>query len=343
MGIEVRGHARGSGRRGRALALSLFLAVVVGATSEAQLPLGLQRFDGGRFTVAAAPHDETLARSLLAAALRSDTFPWLPRPSAAVLVVIAPDRRRFVELIGPHAPEYGAAIAIPSEQRIVMQGSRAGSDAGDPLQVLRHELAHLALHEAMGELPPRWFDEGYASLTAGEWGREQVIVTNLALAWRGFPTLDALDSAFMGGSSRASGAYALSHRAVVELAAMDPQRGLELFFRYWRDTRSFDLAIREAYNMTQGQFEERWKRNTRRRYGALSIFADLTIAALILLVLLIPLHLARRKRDKERLTRMAAVEAAVDAKEQSDAIEALLRSVGTQEDSTDERRGLTES
>jgi len=313
------------------------------ATAGAQMPLGMQGFEEGRFTIAAAPHDAPLARSLLAAAVRSDSFPWLPRPTAPVLVVIAPDRRRFAELIGPHAPEYGAAIAIPSEQRIVMQGSRAGSDAGDPLQVLRHELAHLALHEAMGDLPPRWFDEGYASLSAGEWGREQVIVTNLALAWRGFPSLDALDSAFMGGSARASGAYALAHRAVVELAALDQQRGLELFFRYWRDTRAFDLAIRRAYNVTQAQFEERWRRNTRRRYGALSIFADLTMGALILLILVVPLQLARRKRDRERLASMVAVEAASEAKEQADAIEALLRSVGTQEDSKDEKRGLTES
>ena len=95
--------------------------------------------------------------------------------------------------------------------------------------------------------------------------------------------------------------------------------------------------------MTQGQFEERWRRNTRRRYGALSIFADLTIGALILVILLVPLHFARRRRDRERLTRMAAVEAATEAKEQSDAIEALLKSVSPQEDSSDGRRGLTES
>ena len=337
------GHARGSGQRGRALALSLFLAVATSATVEAQLPLGLQRFDRGRFTIAAAPHDETLAHSLLASATQRDTFPWLPRPAARVLVVIAPDRQRFAELIGPNAPEYGAAIAFPDEQRIVMQGSRAGSDAGDPLLVLRHELAHLALHEAMGSLPPRWFDEGYASVAAGEWGREEVIVTNLALAWRGFPSLDALDSAFMGGPVRANGAYALAHRAVAELAALDPARGLELFFRYWRETRELDPAIRQAFNVTQNQFEERWKRNTRRRYGALAIFADLTIGALILLVVLLPLHMARRRRDRERLAKMAASEAAAEAKERSDAIEALLKSVGPQEDSSDERRGLTES
>jgi hypothetical protein len=343
MGTALYRHAERHRQRGRALALSLCLALAPGAAAAAQLPLGMQRFDQGRFTVGAAPHDAILARSVLAAATARDTFPWLPRPTARVLILVAPDRRRFAELIGPHAPEYGAAIAIPSQQRIVMQGRRAGSDAGDPLQVLRHELAHLALHEAMGELPPRWFDEGYASLAAGEWGREEVIVTNLALAWRGVPSLEALDSAFQGGPARATGAYALAHRAVVELAALDQQRGLQLFFRYWRDERDLDVAIRRAFNITQSQFEERWRKLTRRRYGALAIFADLTIGAVILVVLLVPLHLARRKRDRERLARMAALEAAAEATERADAIETLLRSVGPQEEPRDERRGLTES
>jgi hypothetical protein len=303
----------------------------------------LQRYDEGRFTVGAAPHDAVLARSLLTSAVSRDSFPWLPRPSARVLILIAPDRRRFAELIGPHAPEYGAAIAIPAEQRIVMQGSRAGSDAGDPRVVLRHELAHLALHEAMGDVPSRWFDEGYASFAAGEWGREEVIATNVALAWKGVPSLEALDSAFYGGAARASGAYALAHRAVVELAALDRDRGLTLFFRYWRDSRDLDIALRKAFTLTQAQFEERWRRLTRRRYGALAIFADFTVAAVILVFLLVPLHLARRKRNKERLALMSAVEAETEAKERADAIETLLKSVSPQVDSSDGNRGLTES
>jgi hypothetical protein len=311
--------------------------------ADAQLPLGLQRHDQGRFTVGAAPHDAVLARSLLSSAVARDSFPWLRRPTARVLILIAPDRRRFAELIGPHAPEYGAAIAIPSEQRIVMQGSRAGSDAGDPLVVLRHELAHLALHEAMGDIPPRWFDEGYASFAAGEWGREEVITTNVALAWKGVPSLAALDSAFYGGAARASGAYALAHRAVVELAALDRERGLTLFFRYWRDSRDFDIAVRRAFTLTQAQFEERWRRLTRRRYGALAIFADFTIASVILLFLLVPLYVSRRKRNKERLAVMSAVEAETEAKERADAIETLLKSVSPQVDSSDGKRGLTES
>jgi hypothetical protein len=336
-------HAGGGRRRRLSLALAALLAGFGATSAAAQLPLGLQRYDEGRFTVGAAPHDAVLARSLLSSAVARDTFPWLPRPSARVLILIAPDRRRFAELIGPHAPERGAAIAIPSEQRIVMQGSRAGSDAGDPRVVLRHELAHLALHEAMGDIPPRWFDEGYASFAAGEWGREQVIATNVALAWKGVPSLAALDSAFYGGPARAAGAYALAHRAVVELAALDRERGLTLFFRYWRDSRDLDAALRRSFTLTQAQFEERWRRLTRRRYGALAIFADFTVASVILVVLLVPLHLSRRKRNRERLALMSAVEAETEAKERADAIETLLKSVSPQVDSNDGKRGLTES
>jgi hypothetical protein len=336
-------HAGGSRRRRLSLAVAALLGITGATPADAQLPLGLQRYDQGRFTVGAAPRDAILARSLLTSAAARDSFPWLPRPSARVLILIAPDRRRFSELIGPHAPEYGAAIAIPAEQRIVMQGSRAGSDAGDPLVVLRHELAHLALHEAMGDIPSRWFDEGYASFAAGEWGREEVIATNVALAWKGVPSLAALDSAFYGGAARASGAYALAHRAVVELAALDRDRGLTLFFRYWRDSRDLDIALRKAFTLTQAQFEERWRRLTRRRYGALAIFADFTVAAVILVFLLVPLHLARRKRNKERLALMSAVEAETEAKERADAIETLLKSVSPQVDSNDGNRGLTES
>ena len=160
-----------------------------------------------------------------------------------------------------------------------MQGRSAGSEAGDPLVVLRHELAHLALHEALGDLPPRWFDEGYASFAANEVARDAVLGANLALLFRGMPSLDSLDAGFAGGSMRAEGTYALAYRAVAELAARDPERGLTLFFEYWKETGRFELAVRRAYGITQSQFEAVWQSRTRRRYGGLALFADLSIAA----------------------------------------------------------------
>jgi hypothetical protein len=287
----------------------------------------MERHELGRFTVAAESPDAQLARSLLRAATASDTFPWLPRPRERVLIVIAPDRRTFRELVGPSAPEYGTAIAFPSERRVVMQGRRAAADAGDPLLALRHELAHLALHESMDGIPPRWFDEGYASVVAGEWGREEILATNVALALRGMPSLDALEARFAGGAASASAAYALAHRAVVELAELDPQRGLSLFFHYWRQSGELDPAIRQAFGMTQAAFEKRWRERTRRRYGALALFADLTIAALVLLFVITPLYLVRRRRDRERLARMITSEAEAERRERENAIDSLLRRV----------------
>lgn len=208
-----------------------------------------------------------------------------------------------------------------------MQGSRAGADAGNPVAALRHELAHLALHEFLGSRPPRWFDEGYASYAANEWGRNEVLATNVVLALRGMPSLDSLDAGFAVGASRATAAYALAYRAVADLASLDPPRGLTLLFAYWPKTGSLDLAVREAYGITLGSFEQRWRQQTKRRYGALALFADLTVAVLVLLVFITPLYLMRRHRDKERLEAMRIREAEQERLEREAVVEALLQSV----------------
>lgn len=247
------GDLRLGGRPFRILsALMVLLCGVVPALRAQDAP---ERIDRGRFTAVFYPEDRVLATSLLDGAVKNDTFPGLPRPQQRVLLEIAPDRRRFREWIGPGAPEWGAAITFPASQRIVMQGRSSGSDAGDPREVLRHEIAHLALHESMGDLPPRWFDEGYASYSAREWTREDALATNLALALRGTPTFDELDRQFWGGSVTAQNAYALAYRAVVELASLDTTAGLSKFFDAWRSSKSMDAALRSQFGLTLPAFE----------------------------------------------------------------------------------------
>jgi len=301
---------------------------VAPTSDRAEIPSAGLRLDGGRFTVVADRRDERLARTLLASAQSRDTFPGLPRGSERVLIAIAPDAATFRSWIGPYAPEWGAAVAFPAESRIVMQGARAGSDAGDPLVVLRHELAHLALHEALGDLPPRWFDEGYASVAAGEFSREQAFETSLGLVWRGLPSLDSLDAGFYADASRAEWSYALAHRAVAELTALDRQRGLANFFAYWRDTRAFEPALRQAYGLTSQQFDKHWHSRTRRQFGALAVFSNISLTVALFGVLLGPLFVMRRRRDRRRLEAMRARDAAQERAIRESALEALLRSGG---------------
>jgi hypothetical protein len=291
------------------LTISLLLAEALPAQDAPE------RLDRGRFAILFFPHDRQLATSLGNHAIATDTFPGLPKPQQRITIAIAPDRRRFRQWAGA-APEWGSAVAFPESRRIVLQGRRAGSDAGDPLVVLRHELAHLALHEFLGDLPPRWFDEGYASYAASEWGREEVLMTNVALAIRGMPTLDELEDSFGGGSSKAQAAYALSYRAVAELARIDQLQGLALFLGYWRTTGSIERAMRQAFGMTMLDFERRWRQRTRTQYGALALLSNLTMGVVFLLFILAPFYVVRRRRDRRRLEKMREAEAAAERAEQ---------------------------
>lgn len=275
--------------------------------------------------------DRPLARTLLDSALARDSFPGLARPRADVLLEIAPDARRFREWSGAGAPDWGAAITIPAERRVVMQGSAAGSDAGDPVRTLRHELAHLALHEAMGDVPPRWFDEGYASYCARESERDEVLAASVGLVLHGVPPLDSLDDGFRGGAVRAGTAYALSYRAVTDLAALDSVRGLSLFLERWRITGRLDRAMRDAFGLTQAEFEQRWRSRTMRRYGVLAVLANLAALSGLVGLLIVPFVFARRRRDRARLEAMRAAEAAWERAARESAIAALLASAPQRE------------
>jgi hypothetical protein len=323
-------------RGARRLIHLLLAAIALGFSLTAHLaPLGAQaplnaeapeRLDRGRFTAVYYPGEATLVRSLLDYAVQTDTFPGLPRPKQQVLLAVAPDLRRFREWVGPSAPEWGAAITFPESRRIVMQGRAAGNTQGDPREILRHELAHLALHEYLGDLPPRWFDEGYASYAAHEWRREDAVSANLALVLKGVPTFDELDAEFNAGATTAQNAYALAYRAVVDFAALDPARGLARLFENWKATGSLDRAVRASYGMTLSGFEADWQRRTRRRYGGLALAGDLTLSGLVMLVVILPLYVARRRRERERMTALRAADEAAERAARQSVLDILLAS-----------------
>ena len=312
------------------LSLALVAAVVHAPAVTAQdpawpaVPPGAELYEAGRFSILAFPSEARLARALLDDVLARDTFPGLRRPQDRVRIALAPSAAVFRAWVGPNAPEWGAAIAIPARRLIIMQGRDAGADAGEPRQTLRHELAHLILAEAMAGLVPRWFDEGYASYAAGEWGREQVLATSLGLVWRGVPSFAALDSAFVGGSTGATRAYALAHRAVAELGALSGPAGLTRLFDVWRSTGSLDLALREVHGMTEPGFEGWWRSRVRRQYGALALVADLGALSVVLGFFLIPLWWQRRQRQRARLEALRARDAAQEGRERASALAALL-------------------
>jgi hypothetical protein len=111
---------------------------------------------------------------------------------------------------------------------------------------------------------------------------------------------------------------------VADLASLDRERGLTLFFRYWEQGASMDVAMRRAFGITLAGFEKEYQSRTRRRYGALAVFADLSLVLFVVSVLVLPFFLARRVRDRKRLRSMLAADAAAERAEQASAIAFLL-------------------
>lgn len=319
-------------RRIAAVALVLGLWLAAGPARADAAPPGARRVDGGRYTVIHYPGDATLAASVLREALARDSFPSLPRATTRILIMIAPTTAVFREWAGRDAPPWSAALAFVEQHRIVMQGSAAPADAGDPARVLRHELAHIALYDRLGNLPPRWFEEGYASVAAGESRNEGMLSTNVALLLRPVPTLDQLDAMLAGDrSTEALAAYAMARRAVTELAAIDPARGLAPLFDAWTERGSFDLALRRAYAVTAPDFERGWQSRVRWRFALPSLLADSAVVGLLLLAPLAPSYFTRRAERRARLAAMRVAEAAQEDAARSAAVASLVRSLGPSE------------
>ena len=147
----------------------------------------------------------------------------------------------------------------------------------------------------------------------------------MGLVLHGIPaSLDSLEDGFHGGASRASGAYALAYRAVSDMAALDTRRGLALFFEYWKQSGSMDVAMRKAYGLTQSTFESDWRARTMRRYGTLAVIANLSVIGALFAFLLVPLLWTRRRRDRKRMSVLRVAEAESERRARASALEALL-------------------
>lgn len=293
-------------------------------------PPGAVRLDGGRVTVLHYPADRVMAEAALAAAVARDSFPWLPRASSRILIMIAPDVATFREWAGPSAGASTAAVAFAEQRRVVMRGRGAPPNHDDPLQVLRHELAHVALYEYLGLHADRWFDEGYASYAAGEERNDGFLATNLALLFRRMPTLPGIDTLLASRHPTVARAgYALALRAVTDLAAIDRRLGLEPLLAAWKERGSFDLATRRAFAITAGRFEADWQNRNRWRFVFLAVGVDSALVVAVMLLGLVPLWRSRRRAHQARLAAMRERETTTEHASGAAALDSLLHSIGT--------------
>jgi hypothetical protein len=216
----------------------------------------------GQVTAVAWPAQLSVARELAAAAGRPAEWPGLGRRDPGPLrLIVVPDGRTLDSLTQGRAPAWGAAVAVPGARTILLR-----ADQGDLTRTLRHELAHLALHQAVPGRVPLWFDEGYAAWAAGEWERLGGLELNLAVVRGAVPSLTELDGALRGSATTADAAYALATSAVTELARRNPTGTLGPLLQRLEAGDDFDAAVLTTTGLPMGRFEQEWQRALKRRY-----------------------------------------------------------------------------
>lgn len=252
----------------------------------------------GPVTAVAWPEQLGLAMALARRAAKPTEWPGLGRRSVGPLrLIVVPDARRLDSLMSGRFPSWGVGATLAPERTILLR-----ADAGDIYRTLRHELAHLALHQAVPVRVPLWFDEGYASWAAGEWDRLGALELNLAVVRGAVPDLRALDGALRGSSSTADVAYALAASAVVELSRRNPSKSLTPLLQRLATGTDFEAGVQATTGLTLAQFDREWRRALRRRYSIATWllagggWAVLTIALWALL---------RRRRALDRPRRVA--------------------------------------
>ncbi len=241
------------------------------------------------------PAQAALAVGLAEVADQPGPWPGLgSRDLGEIRLVVTADSLAFRDYTRGRLPGWGAGAAFPGGRTIVLR-----ADAGDVMGTLRHELAHLALHQAVRGRVPLWFDEGYATMASGQWDLFDRVGLNLAVARGTVPELRALDGELRASAQAADEAYALAATAVMELARRNPTGTLEPLFGQLAGGVRFEDAVIATTGLTLDRFDEAWRKSVRTRFGLATwmIGTGIWLGMALLVVLGYDL---RRRRDAPR-------------------------------------------
>lgn len=240
------------------------------------------------------PGDERLAMALAEAAEGAGPWPGLPHPQPfPITLILTRSAARFDSLTRNRLPAWSGAAAFPASNTIVLHVS------GDPMQTLRHELAHLVLARVAPHAP-LWFAEGYAVRAAGEWDGLDALALNWRILAGRPPTFRELDRELRAGAGHARPAYLLAASAVLYLERLGGDRGLAPLLTALRTEPNFDRAVRATHLVTLEALEAGWHRDLRRRYGWLLLGSSVTLFWGVTAVVVGIVWWRRRGRDRVR-------------------------------------------
>lgn len=273
-------------------------------------------------------------RAELAGALEADVLP-------VVEVRIAAVPGEMARLSPTEPPGYTTAVAWSELNLVVMSlASPVSLEPPRPADVLRHELAHIALDQAVGNRPlPRWFHEGYAVAFAGD-HRPLRAQTLCFAALRGrLLHLSELEANLPADAPHASIAYAEAADFLRFLGRAEAKEPFAALIKGVREGDPLERAMLNAYGAPPAEIELAWRKDMAKRYGFLPVLLSGTVVW-IAAAAIAAVRRARRDRARKPILVRHSKRVEVEARSRSIPIPpSAARSLGVAR----ARSGLSES
>ncbi len=206
--------------------------------------------------------------------------------------------REFERLVRGRFPDWGAAVAIPTRDMIVIK-SPDHFVLGKPLEMLlAHEYTHLVMHKRTGYFSaPRWLEEGLAQYVSHEWNWQDYLALSRAGLFGDFLSLKEIDHVNRFNESRAQLAYAEAYVAVDHFLGVYGVAQFNLLLDSLRAGVSIDKSLVAATGATYMEFEEEFLETLATRYNLVTLFMDTMLFWLgLAIIVVIATYLRYRRR-----------------------------------------------
>lgn len=290
------------------------------------VPKGFVTFDKGWIVFTYHPSVKERVRLLIAQAevVKRELAERLGEdvlPRVRVDVARTPGEMEGLAPKGAPYPTYAAGVAYSEIGLILLTlAPRYPGADHDVEEIFRHELAHIALHDALlGKPVPRWFNEGFAVLASGEKSTKRLFTLWRATLADSLIPIHELERRFPLDEASAEVAYAQAVDVVRFLIRDREHHRFRSLIARLRDGNTLDAALRDSYGIDLVTLEREWRQDVAKRYTFWPVLFSGTAVWGVILGLAVFTWRKRRQRARATLARWEREEAAEDARRREQA------------------------
>lgn len=216
---------------------------------------------------------------------------------------------------GTGMPRWAAGVAHSESGELVIAKHAPDGSLTDLDSLLRHELAHVALHRATGgEDLPRWFHEGVAE----SFGNEIDLLRSQTLAGAvygtGVPALEELEGNFHGIDPIAvTVSYAAARDFVNHLRYRDDGSDLRQLMSELKRGTNFEAAFIKAFGRSLAELDGEWRSGLSGRFVWFPVISSGGLPFAALSPLIVVAAVRRRRVLREGWERLAREDEALQA------------------------------